>query len=84
MSESDRKRYWDDHIHFTPDGYDMIGNKIGICLVSLLAKEKANSPQRPQKRRRVFKDDEKKFEEEVDDPTALDRGYVVVRRVDLE
>ncbi|KAH6854652.1 SGNH hydrolase-type esterase domain-containing protein [Chaetomium sp. MPI-CAGE-AT-0009] len=84
MSESDRKKYWDDHVHFTPDGYDMIGNKVGIALVSLLAKEKANSPQRPQKRRRLFKDDDKKFEEEVGDPSALNQGYVVVRRVDLD
>jgi len=84
MSESDRKKYWDDHIHFTPAGYDLIGNKVGISLVSLLAREKANDPQRPQKRRRLFKGDEKKFVEETGDPSAIDQGYVVVRRVDLE
>ncbi|KAL2199507.1 SGNH hydrolase-type esterase domain-containing protein [Corynascus similis CBS 632.67] len=84
MSESDRKKYWDDHIHFTPAGYDLIGNKVGISLVSLLAKEKANSPQRPQKRRRMFKDDDNKFDEEIGDPSAIDQGYVVVRRADLE
>jgi len=84
MSETDRKKYWDDHIHFTPDGYDLIGNKVGVALVSILAKEKALSPQRPQKRRRLFKGDEKKYEEEDGDPSAIDQGYVVVRRVDLE
>ncbi len=83
MSEVDRKRYWDDHIHFTPDGYDLIGNKVGIRLVSILAKERAlNSP--PPKRRRRFKDDDKKFMEETGDPTTIDQGYVVVRRADLE
>ncbi|KAL2170631.1 hypothetical protein VTG60DRAFT_4556 [Thermothelomyces hinnuleus] len=84
MSESDRRRYWDDHIHFTPAGYDLIGNKVGISLVGLLAMEKANSPQRPQKRRRMFKDDDKEFEEEGGDPSAINQGYVVVRRADLE
>lgn len=84
MSESDREKYWDDHLHFTPAGYDLIGNKVGMALVSILAKERANNPQRPQKRRRLFKDDDKKFEEEIGDPTAIDQGYVVVRRVDLE
>ncbi|EAQ89382.1 hypothetical protein CHGG_06001 [Chaetomium globosum CBS 148.51] len=84
MPLSDRKKYWGDHIHFTADGYDMMGNKIGIYLVSLLAKEKANSPQRPQKRRRLFKDDDKKFEEEVGDPNSINQGYVVVRQADLD
>ncbi|KAK4127043.1 SGNH hydrolase [Parathielavia appendiculata] len=84
MSQSDRKRYWDDHIHFTPDGYDLIGNKVGIALVSLLAQERGNDPARPQNRRRMFKDDDTKFEEEVGDPSAIDQGYVVVRRADLE
>jgi hypothetical protein len=84
MSEADRAKYWDDHLHFTPDGYDLIGNKVGMALVSLLAAEKANSPQRPQKRRRLFRGDDKPFAEEAGDPTAIDQGYVVVRRVDLE
>jgi hypothetical protein len=84
MSESDRERYWDDHIHFTPDGYDLIGNKVGMALVSLLAQESGNEPARPQKRRRMFKDDSKTFEEEAGDPSAIDQGYVVVRRADLD
>jgi len=28
MSKSDRKNFWDDHIHYTPDGYDLIGEYI--------------------------------------------------------
>ncbi len=47
MSETDRKRYWDDAVHFTPDGYDLIGQKVGLALVSLLVKERtASSPRR--------------------------------------
>ncbi|KAG7292055.1 hypothetical protein NEMBOFW57_002086 [Staphylotrichum longicolle] len=68
MSEADRAKYWDDHIHFTPDGYDLIGNKVGVAL----------------KRRRLFRGDDKAFDEEAGDPTAIDQGYVVVRRADLE
>jgi hypothetical protein len=82
MSEEDRKKYWDDHLHFTPDGYDLVGNKVGIALVSLLAAERGEL--RPAKRRRMFRDDDKKFAEETGDPSAIDQGYVVVRRADLE
>ncbi|KAK0730855.1 SGNH hydrolase-type esterase domain-containing protein [Lasiosphaeris hirsuta] len=82
MSTKDQERYWDDNVHFTSDGYDLIGNKVGISLVSILAKEKANAP--PAKKRRVFRDDDKSFEEEVGDPTAIDQGYIVVRRKDLD
>lgn len=28
MSKSDRKKYWDDHIHYSPEGYDLIGEYI--------------------------------------------------------
>ncbi|KAK4140026.1 SGNH hydrolase-type esterase domain-containing protein [Dichotomopilus funicola] len=87
LSEQDRTRYWDDLVHLTPDGYDWMGNKIGVALVSLLAAEKVNSPQRPQKRRRIFKGDDNQFEEEKEDGEGgggIERGYVVVRRVDLE
>ncbi|KAM7219378.1 SGNH hydrolase-type esterase domain containing protein [Rhypophila decipiens] len=84
MSPRDQQRYWDDAIHYTPDGYDFIGNKIGTFLVSLLAKEKAENHPSPAKRRRYFKDDEKVFDEEDDGQRAIDRGYVVVRRRDLD
>ncbi|KAK4189040.1 SGNH hydrolase-type esterase domain-containing protein [Podospora australis] len=83
MSEKDRAKHWDDHLHFTPDGYDLIGNKVGMALVSLLVKQRVDDLP-PAKRRRVFKDDEKVFEEETGDPNALDGGYIVVRRTDLD
>jgi hypothetical protein len=85
MPGRDRERYWDDHLHFTPDGYDLIGNKVGTQLVSLLAAERAAADARSLKRRRrMFKDDEERFEEETGDPSAINQGYVVVRRTDLE
>lgn len=84
MSQTDRERYWDDPIHFTSDGYDLIGNKVGIALVSILAKERADKAPPPTKKRRLFRDDDKKFEEEVGDPHAIDQGYIVVRRTDLD
>ncbi|KAK1780672.1 SGNH hydrolase-type esterase domain-containing protein [Copromyces sp. CBS 386.78] len=89
MSEADRKRYWDDGIHFTPEGYDRMGNKIGVMLVSLLVKEKSDNDRTPMgRKRRMFKGDEKVFEEEEDpaEPTTpgLDKGYIVVRRRDLD
>lgn len=49
-------------------------------LVSILAAERP----RPAKRRRMFRDDDKQFAEEDGDPMAIDQGYVVVRRADLE
>ncbi|KAK3902468.1 SGNH hydrolase-type esterase domain-containing protein [Staphylotrichum tortipilum] len=84
LPPADIARYWDDHLHLTPEGYDLVGNKVGIALVSLLARERANHPARPQKRRRIFRGDDKTFTEEAGDPTAIDQGYVVVRKVDLE
>lgn len=83
MSPADQQKYWDDHVHFTPKGYDLIGNKVGMALVSVLVKQRvADLP--PAKRRRVFKNDDKMFDEETGDPQAIDQGYVVVRRIDLD
>lgn len=83
MSENDRAKYWDDNVHFTPAGYDLIGNKVGMALVSLLVKQRVDDLP-PAKRRRVFKDDDKVFVEETGDPHAIDAGYIVVRRTDLD
>lgn len=84
MSKEERELYWDDAIHFTSDGYDFIGNKIGTFLVSILSKEKAENDPSPAKRRKYFKDDEKVFDEEDEKPQGIDKGYVVVRRRDLD
>ena len=84
MTPSDRQRYWDDTVHFTPAGYDLIGNKVGMALVKLLEAEGLGTPPRLPKRRRMFKDDDLEFEEENVDETEISKGYVVVRRADLD
>lgn len=32
-------KYWDDAIHFTPDGYDFIGNKLAVALTEIMARD---------------------------------------------
>ena len=83
MSQSDREKYWDDAIHFTPAGYDQIGKVVGMALVRFLEKERARNPP-PTRKRRLFRDDDKVFEEEDGDPSSLEGGYVVVRHKDLD
>lgn len=34
-------RYWDDAIHFTPDGYDWIGEKLAAALSGIMAAQRA-------------------------------------------
>lgn len=88
LADAERERYWDDAIHLTPDGYDLMGERIAAHLVDLIMPPGRLQPQvnghRPNKRKRVFKDDDKLFEEEVGDDNLLDQGYYVVRRKDLE
>ena len=82
MTDADRRKHWDDHIHLTPAGYDLMGTKVGMALVSLLVKDKLKG-ETPAKRRRNFPDDDAMFEEEGGDPNSLEQGYIVVRRKDL-
>ncbi|KAG6363901.1 hypothetical protein INS49_009004 [Diaporthe citri] len=35
--------YWDDAIHFTPEGYDFIGDKVGVALMAIMAREKTTA-----------------------------------------
>ncbi|KAK7744844.1 hypothetical protein SLS53_003077 [Cytospora paraplurivora] len=88
LADAERDKYWDDHIHLTSAGYDLMGEKIAAHLVELIMPPGRLQPQanggRTAKRRRFFKDDDKVFEEEVGDDNLLDQGYYVVRRKDLE
>ncbi|KUI54970.1 hypothetical protein VP1G_02358 [Cytospora mali] len=34
--DSAHVKYWDDAIHFTPDGYDFIGDKVGMALRGII------------------------------------------------
>lgn len=36
-------KYWDDEIHFTPDGYNLIGDKLGVALIGLTLEDKTAS-----------------------------------------
>ena len=92
MSEEERTHYWDDAVHFTPAGYDLMGEQIATALIGILKAEDnaAAGPQtttlsavRPRKRK-IFPDDDKDFEEEQGRADELRRGYVVVRRKDLD
>jgi hypothetical protein len=41
MPANDRERFWDDGLHFTVEGYELLGQKIGTALLAILAKEKS-------------------------------------------
>lgn len=71
----------------TPRGYDLMGEKIAAALVNIImppGRLQSNGARPAAKRRRLFKDDDKVFDEEDGDDSLLDQGYIVVRRKDLE
>lgn len=39
ITEEERKERWDDHLHFTEKGYEMIGEMVGERLVEILRPE---------------------------------------------
>ncbi|KAI3395983.1 hypothetical protein diail_553 [Diaporthe ilicicola] len=93
LAPEERKTYWDDHIHLTPAGYDLMGEKIAARLVEIIMPPGRLQPQQANgagggggatRRKRIFKDDDKVFEEEDGDEHRLEHGYYVVRRKDLE
>lgn len=87
LSAVERARYWDDGVHLTPEGYDLMGEKIAAALVELIMPPGRLQPTaNGSKRRRLmrFRDDEKRFEEESGDEKALPSGWIVVRRKDLD
>ncbi|KAF8847292.1 SGNH hydrolase [Acephala macrosclerotiorum] len=40
ITEEERRGRWDDNLHFTPKGYEMIGEMVGARLVGILSEEK--------------------------------------------
>lgn len=89
MQPAERARYWDDRLHLTPAGYDLMGEKIAARLVELIMppgrlQDTAGEARRPRKKKRVFRDDDWSFDEESGDDSVLGQGYYVVRRKDLE
>lgn len=68
-----RKTYWDDGVHLTEDGYDWMGNHIADAFLQIIAKDDAHGG--------WFED---AYDEEQGDPRFLDKGYIVIRRKDLD
>lgn len=92
MPADDRKRFWDDAVHFSPAGYDRMGELVADSLINILKAEEhaAAGPEpttlstvRPRKRK-MFRDDDVNFDEEKLGPDELRHGYIVVRRADLD
>lgn len=92
MSPEDNKRYWDDLVHLTPDGYDLMGRQIAAEMVKILQNaEEPTQNGKPvyaipprSKTRKPFSDDTRLFMEEDGDPSDLSQGYIVVRGQDLD
>jgi len=93
MTAEDREKYWDDNVHLTPDGYDLMGEKIAEALIAMFKADPSLLPQlpseasQPSRAKRAFKDDNAVFKEEEDSGSGrgrIDKGYVVVRRKDLD
>ncbi|RDA83033.1 hypothetical protein CP532_6886 [Ophiocordyceps camponoti-leonardi (nom. inval.)] len=78
LQEADRERFWDDGLHLTPDGYDWMGGHVADGLLRIL------KPSEPSRARRLTSDDNRVFVEEDGSPDEISRGYVVVRRKDLD
>lgn len=86
LSDSEQARLWEpDGVHLTGEGYDLMGERIGACLVRILALAEAQDTG-------LLDDAEGKLpleelallEEESGDSRLLSQGYVVVRKADLD
>ncbi len=93
MTDAERKHYWDeDRVHLTEAGYDRMGALIATTLVGILKSEDDSAVGTQlttrnavrTRKRKVFKDDDATFVEEGGSADSLRRGYVVVRRKDLD
>lgn len=40
---ADHCKYWDDAIHFTPEGYTFIGDKVGVALMGHIVAERTKA-----------------------------------------
>lgn len=90
------EKYWDDGLHLSEEGYNWMGGHIADAFIPLAqahaaptataaAAVEAPKPERRRKARgpKVY-GDEASVEEEDGDPKKLTKGYVVVRKRDLE
>lgn len=41
--DPDHAKYWDDAIHFKPEGYNFIGDKVGVSLMGIIVAERTKA-----------------------------------------
>ncbi|KAH8774531.1 SGNH hydrolase-type esterase domain-containing protein [Diaporthe sp. PMI_573] len=41
--DDDHRKYWDDAIHFTPEGYTFIGDRVGCSLMGIIVAERTKA-----------------------------------------
>ncbi|CAI0655402.1 unnamed protein product [Colletotrichum noveboracense] len=83
LPDRERKKYWDDGVHFTPAGYDWMGGHIAEALGNFIELERDPNSRRSRRTKR-YKEEDISFDEESGDPRSLSEGYVVVRMRDLD
>ena len=84
LPEEDREKYWDDGVHLSSDGYDWMGGHIADHLIELISKQRSSVTPQRRPRRLARPEDEAVTEEEQGHPSAINQGYVIVRRRDLD
>ncbi|CAF3550602.1 hypothetical protein SNK04_001142 [Fusarium graminearum] len=83
LSQQDRHRYWDDHVHLGKEGYDWMGNHIADALIDILWHEGTfEQPSEPSDE--VDVEEEFVYDEEDGNPHNINEGYIVVRKKDLD
>ncbi|KAH0434406.1 gdsl-like lipase [Colletotrichum camelliae] len=83
LPDRERKKYWDDSVHFTPAGYDWMGGHIAEALGNFIELERDPNSRRSRRTKR-YKEEDISFDEESGDPRSLSEGYVFVRMRDLD
>ncbi|RGP71460.1 hypothetical protein FSPOR_3307 [Fusarium sporotrichioides] len=83
LSQQDRHRYWDDHVHLGKEGYDWMGNHVADALIDILWSEGTfEQPSGPSDE--VDMEEEFVYDEEDGNPRIINEGYIVVRKKDLD
>ncbi|GKT98388.1 gdsl lipase acylhydrolase [Fusarium langsethiae] len=83
LSQQDRHRYWDDHVHLRREGYDWMGNHVADALIDILWSEGTfEQPSGPSDE--VDMEEEFVYDEEDGNPRIINEGYIVVRKKDLD
>lgn len=81
LGDKKGEEYWDDNVHFSPKGYDMIGECIAQRLIRLIRQEDEKDQADDTA---VASVKTSGWEEEMGDPRNISEGYVVVEKRDLD